>query len=93
MEAYKMMSFLIAVGWRAVKNGFAVFLENRSMGAVEYNHPNVTSGSGGSKTFNSKKAGCCSKEELLRMCLFVHSCKCPLLASVREKDNSWSEPL
>lgn len=36
MDACKIISFFIAIGWHIVKNGFAMFLEDRSTGAVEY---------------------------------------------------------
>lgn len=36
MDACKIISFFIAIGWHIVKNGFATFLEDRSTGAVEY---------------------------------------------------------
>lgn len=30
MDARKIISFFIAIGWHIVKNGFAMFLEDRS---------------------------------------------------------------
>lgn len=42
MEAYKIMRFLVTIGWHIVKNEFAMFL-GRPTGALEYNHPSVTS--------------------------------------------------
>lgn len=36
MDTCKIASFFIAIGWHIVNNGFAMFLEDRSTGAVEY---------------------------------------------------------